>query len=151
MIGWYWRHFLHLLLLGAGSCDVVLQDVDLFGGDIGGGTVVSGSSLTDCCAACRREASCGAFTYVPSAGICYLKYGSGWTRKANSGLQSVVVNSAAVASPPLPSGSGNTPSPSPSSGGTYQFVPMTQDQMRRMYQLTSVFENANVSMGRESW
>jgi hypothetical protein len=49
---------------------------------------------------------------------------------------------------PVPASPRPSPKPQPN---TYQFVPMTQDQMRRMYQLTSVFENANVSMGRESW
>ena len=37
------------------------------------------------------------------------------------------------------------PSPPPNPPGVYKFVDMTADQKRRMYQLTSIFENSNVS------
>ena len=116
------------------------QDVDLFGADINGGWTVTGATLEGCCAACTAQSQCGAFTFVPGASICYLKYSTGWTSKPNTGLQSVVVRTTTAPPPATPSPA----TPSPSTGG-YTFVPMTQDQMRRMYQLTSIFENANVS------
>lgn len=46
-----------------------------------------------------------------------------------------------VAPPTTP----NVTTEDPYAPGPYKFVEMTQDQMRRMYQFTSIFENANVS------
>lgn len=118
--------------------------MDLQGGDINGGMTATAYSIDDCCAACKAQASCGAFTFLPNNNLCYLKYSTGWTWKTNTGLQSVIV--AASSTPSTP-----TPTPPPTGGGKpggYTFVPMTQQQMQRMYQLTSIFENADVSERR---
>lgn len=125
---------------------MVLQDIDLNGGDIA--SSVQASSLEGCCASCRAQNSCGAFTFVPQASLCYLKDKQGWNRqgKPGSGMMSVIVNKTATTpsteppavKPPTTTSGGGKP-------GGYTYVTMTQDQMRRMYQLTSIFENADVS------
>jgi hypothetical protein len=126
--------------------------------------VKTASNLEACCAACKAVGACGAFTFLPDSGNCYLKASTGWTRqnKPGSGMQSGILSNRATVAPtpspkaptpspkaPTPSPKAPVPSPKPQSTG-YKFVPMTEDQMRRMYQLTSVFENADVSMGRNA-
>ena len=137
-------HGLRRRASGAGSCGAALQDVDLNGGDIAGG--VAATTLEACCASCRAEPSCGAFTFLPQASICYLKYADGWTSKVGGGMLSVILTPSQLTSPPPYSQAPAAPKPSkPSPGGGYRYVDMTKDQMRRMYQLTSIFENADVS------
>ncbi|KAI3435766.1 hypothetical protein D9Q98_001824 [Chlorella vulgaris] len=142
-----------------GTCGAALPDVDLFGGDIAAG-VKTASNLEACCAACKAVGACGAFTFLPDSGNCYLKASTGWTRqnKPGSGMQSGILSDRATVAPtpspkaptpspkaPTPSPKAPVPSPKPQSTG-YKYVPMTEDQMRRMYQLTSVFENADINL-----
>ena len=111
-------------------------------------------SLDACCAACLARPDCGSYTYVPPASLCYLKSFDGFDRKDSAGLQSALIQGRAPGatppaspSPPVP---GTSPPPPDSTGdpyapGPYKFVDMTDDQKRRMFQLTSIFENADVS------
>ena len=152
----------------AATCGAVKQDTDLTGADLPSGIVENIVSPDACCTACIARQECGAWTFVSMSELCYLKAVSGWQERAVQGLQSSVMsnrNTTVVimdpdppASPPPPSPSpppttpGAPPSPSPGdpyAPGPYQFVEMTQDQKRRMYELTSIFENADVGVGWE--
>ncbi len=140
------------------------QDTDLNGADLPNGGVENIVSPEACCAACVARQDCGAWTFAALAEVCYLKAAKGWQEKPVDGLQSavmsnrnttvVVVDPNPPTSPPPPSPTPSPPTtpgapPSPSPGdpyapGPYQFVDMTEDQKRRMYELTSIFENSDV-------
>ena len=136
------------------TCAAVQQDVDFWGADLPLGAVTGVASVGACCAACLARPDCGSYTYVPSARVCYLKWSIGWEqRTGETGLQSGVVLGRQTevvpvpAPPPVP---GASPPPSGSTGdpyapGPYKFVDLNDDQKRRMFQLTSIFENADVS------
>eukprot|EP00730_Choanoeca_flexa_P019632 TRINITY_DN9598_c0_g1_i2.p1 TRINITY_DN9598_c0_g1~~TRINITY_DN9598_c0_g1_i2.p1 ORF type:complete len:595 (+),score=113.64 TRINITY_DN9598_c0_g1_i2:94-1785(+) len=50
------------------------------------------SGAEDCCAACQASSGCGAFTFEPSNGVCYLKH-SAWPLSSKSGAISGTVAS----------------------------------------------------------
>lgn len=153
------------MLAPAATCGAVKQDTDLTGADLPSGIVENILSPDACCTACIARQECGAWTFVSMSELCYLKAVSGWQERAVQGLQSAVMsnrNTTVVimdpdppASPPPPSPSppttpGAPPSPSPGdpyAPGPYQFVDLTEEQKRRMYELTSIFENADVGVG----
>ena len=133
------------------------------GADLPNGSVEDITSPDACCSACIARQECGAWTFVPLSELCYLKAATGWTEKPVQGLQSavmsnrnttvVIVDPNPPPSPPPPSPSppvtpGTPPSPSPDDpNAPYEFVDLTEDQKRRMYELTSIFENADVGEG----
>lgn len=146
------------------SCAATQQDVDLKGGDIPKGTVSNAADIGVCCDACKARPDCGAFTYVPWGQVCYLKSSTGFEVGTTAGMQSVLISgrepAVVIVDPNPPT---DTPTPAvpdapngaeggdPYAVGPYSFVEMTTDQQRRMYQLTSIFENSNVSLGLCVW
>jgi hypothetical protein len=117
--------------------------VDFKGGDIGGAHFVA--DINGCCAQCAATSGCAAFTYIVDPRVCYLKTATGFKQQAGTGMQSVLYAGGGVLPAPAPPGAGASPPPmTPGNPGEYEFVPMTDDQKRRMYQLTSIFENAQV-------
>lgn len=118
-------------------------DVDLFGGDLPSGTVVDVASVEACCSTCKGRSGCGAFTYVPWLRLCYLKGSNGLTVKTRAGMQSVVMAVPTPGASPPPTPAAPTPG---TPVGPYKFEPLNEEQKRRMYQLTSIFENADVSL-----
>ncbi|KAL4458377.1 hypothetical protein ABPG75_013242 [Micractinium tetrahymenae] len=129
------------------TCGVILDGFDLKGGDVSGPK--TGATIADCCALCSGISGCTAITFVKAAGICYFKGPVGWNQQPNSGLQSVVIGSGGVVPAPAPPGAAPQPSPPPPPAGPpgqYVYVPLTKDQERRMFQLTSIFENADTTL-----
>lgn len=96
----------------------MLEGIDLFGADVNNGT--PGKSIQDCCATCSALDACGAFTFDPLSGTCYLKSASGWDRKAGAGLKSVIIGKeagqTAKPSPEQPKPSPEQPKPSSAAG-----------------------------------
>lgn len=130
----------------ATTCGVILEGFDLKGGDVAGPK--NGATIADCCTFCAGIAGCTAITFVKGAGICYFKGPTGWNQQANPSLQSVIISNSGVIPAPAPPGAAPVPSPPPTPAappGQYVYVPLTKDQERRMFQLTSIFENADVS------
>lgn len=73
------------------TCRAIQQDVDFWGADLSNGTVRGLPSANACCNACKARPGCGAYTYVPRDGACYLKNATGWELRAAPGLQSALV------------------------------------------------------------
>ena len=82
-------------------CGPQLKSTDLPGGDLPGG-IVKVSSFGKCCAACKKNPACGAFTWAGKRDRrCYLKYSAGWTtRRGATGLTSAVMAGRATRPPP---------------------------------------------------
>ena len=160
----------------AATCGTVQQDTDLFGGDLPDGIIADTASPQACCDACKARAGCGAWTLVPWTSTCYLKAASaGFQVTVRTGVLSAVLPAPTPGSPPPPgvvppptgAPPGVTPpvaapppavvpppvgAPPSTPVGGYTFVPLTEDQKRRMYQLTSIFENAQARLGwRQGW
>lgn len=112
------------------------------GGDVRGGPALVGA-VGDCCATCAGRPGCALFSFEPwtpwsSAGVCYLKAASGWEAKPSLTMQTVALPSATL--PPVPD---SRPTADPTGDG-YVFMPLTADQERRAYALTSLFESGQV-------
>lgn len=155
------RHMCNALAV---ACGAVQQNTDFYGADLPRGVVNNVGSASACCSACTARQDCGSWTYVRSGRVCYLKHASGFTRKVRTGMKSALMSGRAAPlsppprppspappkppqprpPPPQPVPRPGPPPPAPGPSGPYQFVEMTQDQKRRMYQLTSIFENADV-------
>lgn len=128
---------------GGPTCTAtVAPGVELTGGDLPTEPWMPVTSLAVCCAECAGRADCAAFNFAPHAagsksGICHFKGSQGWTARPAEGKQSGVVATtggptlAAISTAPPPSG--------------YAFTPLDSQQLRRVYQLTSVFETGEVS------
>ena len=143
-------------------CGPNQADLDLRGADIPAGTVSDVDSVDACCTACLARLDCGAYTYVPWGRVCYLKSAAGFTNATTPGMQSALIAGRQPAvvivdptpppttpTPEVPGGEGGgNGTGDPYAPGPYKFVDMTPDQKRRMYQLTSIFENSNVRRGR---
>lgn len=137
--------------LAATTCGVIIEGYDLKGGDVAGPK--NGATIADCCTFCAAIQGCTAITFVKGVGICYFKGPTGWNQQANPSLQSVIISGSGVIPAPAPPGVVPQPSPPPTPAappGQYVYVPLTKDQERRMFQLTSIFENADVSLAPEA-
>ncbi|KAL4429608.1 hypothetical protein ABPG77_008657 [Micractinium sp. CCAP 211/92] len=129
------------------TCGVIIEGYDLKGGDVAGPK--NGATIADCCTFCAAIQGCTAITFVKGVGICYFKGPTGWNQQANPSLQSVIISGSGVIPAPAPPGVVPQPSPPPTPAappGQYVYVPLTKDQERRMFQLTSIFENADTTL-----